>query len=218
MAFIQIKNLKKTYERGKIKALRGVNLKLEKGDFVAIMGPSGCGKSTLLYMIGALDLPDSGEIVIDGKTLAVCKDLAKFRSQKIGFIFQLHNLIPTLTAFENVMIPMFETRMGFRARQKKARELLKLVGLEHRQNLDAPKLSGGERQRVAVARALANDPEILIADEPTGSLDSKSSREILELLCEVRKKTKKTIIMVTHEKSAAVFADRIFKMIDGRIL
>lgn len=215
--FIQIQNLQKSYEKGKIRALRGVILELQKGEFVAIMGPSGCGKSTLLNMIGALDRQNSGEIIINNKNLCEFKDLSKFRAKTVGFIFQLHNLIPTLSALENVQIPMFEAGLNASARKNKARELLKLVGLDSRGNSLPTKLSGGERQRVAIARALANDPEILIADEPTGNLDSQSAREILDLLRDIQKKTNKTIIMVTHDKFVAGYADRIVEMRDGRI-
>jgi putative ABC transport system ATP-binding protein len=215
--YIIIKNLKKSFENGRIKALRGVNLELAKHDFVAIMGPSGCGKSTLLNMIGALDRPDVGEIIVSGQNLREMRDLSKFRAHKVGFIFQLHNLIPTLTALENVQVPMFETKIRTSVRKKKAKNLLQLVGLIGRDNSLPTKLSGGERQRVAVARALANDPEILIADEPTGSLDSKSAKEILELLQEIHRKTANTIIVVTHDKTVASYADQIIQMKDGKI-
>lgn len=217
-SFIQIKNLKKSFEKGKIKALQGIDLEIGCGEFIAIMGSSGCGKSTFLNMIGALDLPDYGEIIINGSNLRKYKNLANFRSKKVGFIFQLHNLIPTLTAAENVQIPMFEKKIKTSLQKKLAHELLNLAGLKDRGNVLPTKLSGGERQRVAVARALANNPEILIADEPTGSLDSKSAKGILELLRKIQKETNKTVIMVTHDEFVASYADRILKMIDGKIV
>jgi putative ABC transport system ATP-binding protein len=218
MAYIQIKNLEKSYEKGRIRALCGVNLDISRGEFVAIMGPSGCGKSTLLNMIGALDIPDAGQLIINGKNLKELKNQSLLRAQTIGFVFQLHNLIPTLTALENVQIPMFEKKMKTKNRKVKAKEILELVGLKNRENSQPVKLSGGERQRVAVARALANDPEIIIADEPTGSLDSKSSEEILKLLKKIQTEANKTIIMVTHDQNVALHASRIIKMKDGKIV
>ncbi len=215
--YIQVKNLSKSYEKGKIKALRGASLKVRKGEFLAIMGPSGCGKTTLLNMIGALDQPDQGEIFIDSQRLENIRDLSSFRSQKIGYIFQLHNLIPTLTAEENVQIPMFEKRLSRRERTIKAKKLLDSVDLKSRSQQLPTKLSGGERQRVAVARALANDPEILIADEPTGSLDSQSAKDILDLIKRIHQEKNQTVVMVTHEKQVASYGDRIIQMIDGQI-
>ena len=216
--FIKITNLKKSFDDGRIEALRGVDLAIKKSEFICIMGPSGCGKSTLLNMIGALDRPDSGEIIIDGEDLANIKDLSGFRAKKVGYIFQLHNLIPSLTAAENIQIPMFEGILGARVRKEKAKNLLQSVGLEDRDHSLPTKLSGGERQRVAVARALANDPEIIMADEPTGSLDSKKSQEILELLRKINQETKATIILVTHDQNVASYADRIINMLDGVIV
>lgn len=215
---IQIKNLIKEFDEGKIKALRGVDLEIEKGEFVAIMGPSGCGKSTLLNMIGALDKPDSGEVIVEGKNLVQYKDLSSYRQQKVGFIFQLHNLIPTLTALENVQIPMFGGKLKRKERFAKARKLLELVGLKEREDNLPTKLSGGERQKVAVARALANNPEIIIADEPTGNLDSESSQVILDLLKKIHHESKATIILVTHDRGVASSAGRIIQMRDGRIV
>jgi putative ABC transport system ATP-binding protein len=215
--FITVKNLIKEFDEGMIKALRGVDLEIEKGEFVAIMGPSGCGKSTLLNMIGALDQPDSGEVIVDGKNLVEYKDLSLYRSQKVGFIFQLHNLIPTLTALENVQIPMFNTKIKRKERRIKAQKLLEMVGLKGRDDNLSTKLSGGERQKIAVARALANDPEIIIADEPTGNLDFESSQVILDLLKKIHQETGTTIILVTHDRGVASFAERIIQMRDGRI-
>ncbi len=216
--FIEIQNLIKTYEGGRIRALNGVNLSVKQGEFVAIMGPSGCGKSTLMNMIGALDQPDQGKIIIGGEDLSKGTDPSHFRAQKVGFVFQLHNLIPTLTAIENVQIPMFETSLKVGAREEKARKLLALVGLKDRENSLPTKLSGGERQRVAVARALANDPEILIADEPTGNLDSHSAIQLLELLKKIHQESGNTMILVTHDPNVAAYADRIIRMLDGKIV
>lgn len=216
--YIETKNLTKSFDGGRVRALGGVDFILDKGEFVAIMGPSGCGKSTLMNIIGALDKPDSGDITVDGEKLNEQKDLSEFRSRKIGFVFQLHNLIPTLTALENVQIPMFERKISSGDKKKKARELLEQVGLKDRFDSLPTKLSGGERQRVAVARALANDPEILIADEPTGALDSKSAKELLELVKKIHRDNDNTVLMVTHDKEVASWADRIVNMFDGKIV
>ena len=216
--FIKTQDLKKSFDDGRIQALRGADLEIGKGEYVAIMGPSGCGKSTLMNMIGALDTPDSGSVVIEGQDLTQHKDLSNFRAEKVGYIFQLHNLIPSLTALENVQIPMFEIKLSGKERRERAGELLKSVGIEGRENSLPTKLSGGERQRVAVARALANNPEILIADEPTGALDSKSAGELLDLLHRIHEKTNNTIVMVTHDNHVASNADRIINMLDGMIV
>lgn len=216
--YIETKNLTKSFDGGRVRALGGVDFILDKGEFVAIMGPSGCGKSTLMNIIGALDKPDSGDITVDGEKLNEQKDLSEFRSRKIGFVFQLHNLIPTLTALENVQIPMFERKISSGDKKKKAWELLERVGLKDRFDSLPTKLSGGERQRVAVARALANDPEILIADEPTGALDSKSAKELLELVKKIHRDSNTTVLMVTHDNEVASWADRIVNMFDGRIV
>ena len=215
---VQIKDLKKSFDEGRIQALRGIDLEIKKGDYVAIMGPSGCGKSTLLNMIGALDRPDSGEVMIEGTSLVRHQDLSKLRSEKVGYVFQLHNLIPTLTALENVQIPMFEAKLGAKGRKEKAKKLLETVGLKERENNLPTRLSGGERQRVAVARALANDPEIILADEPTGALDSVSAKEILSLLHDIHEKMGTTIIMVSHDKGASSWADQLIHMLDGKMI
>lgn len=218
MAYIEIKNLIKKFDDGQIKALDGVDIQIEKGEFVAIMGPSGCGKSTLMNMVSALDKPSSGDVVIGGAKLSEFKDLSEFRAKKLGFIFQLHNLIPTLSAVENVQIPMFEEKMAPKEKYQKSKKLLELVGLGERIDNLPTKLSGGERQRVAAARALANDPEILIADEPTGALDSKKAKDLLDLLKKIHQEKGITIIMVTHDKDVALYADRIINMKDGKVL
>jgi putative ABC transport system ATP-binding protein len=214
---IEIKDLKKSYEDGQIIALNGINLEIKEGEFVSIIGPSGSGKSTLLNMIGALDNPDEGSISVAGTDLTQDEDLSKFRSDEIGFVFQLHNLIPNLTVFENVQIPLIETPLSDEQMEKRALELLKSVNLENKINQKPTKLSGGERQRVAIARALVNHPSIILADEPTGSLDSKTQDIILDLLKDIHKKENVTLIIVTHSPDVANMADRIITVLDGEI-
>lgn len=214
---IEIKDLKKRYDEGKIAALNGLDLKIKKGEFVSIMGPSGSGKSTLLNMIGALDTAESGQIRVAGIDLTVKKDLSQFRSQEIGFVFQMHNLIPNLNVLENVEIPMFENNLNSKQMQERALELLKAVGLEDKIRQTPNKLSGGERQRVAIARALVNHPSIILADEPTGSLDSKTGDIILKLLRDLHEQENVTLVMVTHEPYVAKMADRIVYVRDGKV-
>ncbi len=217
-AIVQIKNLTKTYERGRLKALDNIHLEIRRGEFVAIQGPSGSGKSTLLNMIGALDKPDSGEVIIAGESLNQHRDLSRFRAHKVGFIFQLHNLLPSLTAHENVQIPMFELNLSRKQARDRAKKLLELVGLSERAEHLPTELSGGERQRVAVARALANEPEIILADEPTGNLDSKTEEKILKLFRSIHQQQGVTLILVTHDQKVADTADRVIKILDGRII
>ncbi|MBU4534913.1 MAG: ABC transporter ATP-binding protein [Euryarchaeota archaeon] len=214
---IEIQGLKKSYDEGTIQALNGIDLKIKKGEFVSIMGPSGSGKSTLLNMIGALDNGDEGSLKVAGIDLMQKKDLSKFRSSEIGFVFQLHNLIPNLTVLENVQIPMLETSISSKKMEKRALDLLKKVELDDKINQRPTKLSGGERQRVAIARALVNHPSIILADEPTGALDSKTGDIILGLLKSIHKKENVTLIMVTHEPYVANMADRIINVLDGKI-
>ena len=214
---IEIKNLKKSYDKGKIKALNGVYLEIKRGEFVSIIGPSGSGKSTLLNMIGALDSAGEGSISVAGIDLTQKQDLSRFRSGKIGFVFQLHNLIPNLTVLENVQIPMLETPISGKKMEKRALELLKSVNLADKINQMPTKLSGGERQRVAIARALVNHPSIILADEPTGALDSKTGDVILDLLKDIHKKENVTLVIVTHEPAVANMADRIITVLDGKI-
>jgi putative ABC transport system ATP-binding protein len=211
---IEIRGLKKSYDKGKIKALNGIDLEIKKGEFVSIIGPSGSGKSTLLNMIGALDTAGEGSISVAGIDLTQKRDLSKFRSQEIGFVFQLHNLIPNLTVLENVQIPMLGTGKEM---EERALSLLKSVNLEDKINQRPTKLSGGERQRVAIARALVNHPSIILADEPTGALDSKTGDIILEVLKNLHKKENVTLVMVTHEPYVANMADRIITVLDGKI-
>ena len=214
---IEIKDLKKSYEDGQIMALNGIDLQIKEGEFVSIIGPSGSGKSTLLNMIGALDNPDEGSINVAGTDLTRNEDLSKFRSDEIGFVFQLHNLIPNLTVFENVQIPLIETPLSDEQMEKRALQLLKSVNLENKINQKPTKLSGGERQRVAIARALVNHPSIILADEPTGSLDSKTQNIILDLLKDIHKKENVTLIIVTHSPDVANMADRVITVLDGEI-
>lgn len=214
---VEIKNLKKSFDHGKIIALNGLDLEIKEGEFVSIIGPSGSGKSTLLNMIGALDKADAGNINVSGIDLIRNNDLSDFRSQEIGFIFQLHNLIPNLTVLENVEIPMFESKISGKERRKRALELLDYVGLSDKINRKPTELSGGERQRVAIARALANRPSIILADEPTGSLDSKTGQMILKRLKELHEKENVTLIMVTHDMNVASLADRTIEVLDGQV-
>ena len=214
---ISAKNLVKTFEGDRVIALNGVSLDVLEGEFIAIMGPSGCGKSTLLHVLGGLESPTSGEVSVDGVDLCKVKKLDSFRARKIGFIFQLHNLIPVLTARENVQMPMFELKLSSKERNEKAERLLRLVGLENRMDFVPPKLSGGQRQKVAIARALANDPRILLVDEPTGNLDSASGHEVIQIF-ERLNKDGRTIVLVTHDKEIAEYASIIYHMKDGQIL
>jgi putative ABC transport system ATP-binding protein len=215
---VEIKDLEKSYEKGHIKALNGIDLDIKKGEFVSIIGPSGSGKSTLLNMIGALDVANSGTIKVAGYDLTKNKKLAEFRSKKIGFVFQLHNLIPNISVIENIEIPMFEGKLSGKERKKRALELLDIVGLKDKAKLKPTKLSGGERQRIAIARALANNPSIILADEPTGSLDSKTSAKILNQLNKLHKEKNVTLIIVTHDMNVAKLADRTIEVLDGEIL
>ena len=218
MNAIEIKDLYKSYENGNIKALNGIYLTIRDGEFVSIIGPSGSGKSTLLNMLGALDVPDSGNINVAGEDLKTSKKLNEFRAKKIGFIFQLHNLIPNISVVENIEIPMFTQKMSSKEMRAKALKLLDDVGLGDKAGILPNKLSGGERQRVAIARALANDPSIILADEPTGSLDSKTSSKILKQLIDLHKDKKVTLIIVTHDMDVAKLADRVVEVLDGEIV
>lgn len=215
---IETHDLKRIYGDGEaIHALDGVNLHVAPGELVAVMGPSGSGKSTLLNIIGALDKPTGGEAFVDGQDVAKIRNKDRFRAQKIGFMFQLHNLLPTLTARENVEVPM----MGYkshRERRKRSKELLELVGLGDRMNHLPNQLSGGQRQRVAVARALANNPPLVLADEPTGSLDTISGQELLKLLWDLNKSHGTTFVVVTHDPAVARQTRRVLVMADGKIV
>lgn len=217
-AAYEARDVTREFDGGQVKALRGASFRVEEGAFVAISGPSGCGKSTLLQLLGGLDLPDTGTLMFRGQSLAEIPDLSVYRSRQIGFIFQSFHLLPTFTAVENVQIPMFETPIPRGERADRARELLNLVGLEHRIDHFPSKLSGGERQRVAIARSLANDPSVLLADEPTGNLDSKSAHHILDLLVRLQVEQGRTMIMVTHDLSIAERASKTLFMKDGQFV
>lgn len=217
---IETIHLDKVYGSGEtaVHALDDVNLAVKPGEFIAIMGPSGCGKSTLLNMLGALDQPTDGEVWVAGENLAKLKNVDDFRASTVGFVFQLHNLLPTLSALENVEVPM-QGRVGSgKERRDRAMHLLTLVGLAPRAKHLPNQLSGGQRQRIAVARALANNPKLVLADEPTGSLDSQSGEEILALLGELNRSEGTTIAVVTHDPRVAQATQRILRMQDGSIV
>lgn len=219
---IKLDNVWKIYEMGdvEVKALQGMSLEVREGEFVAIMGPSGSGKSTAVNMIGCLDVPTRGKILLDGHDISKLSesDLAQIRGKKIGFIFQQFNLIPTLTALENVALPIVFQSIDREKRTKKATELLQIVELGDRMEHNPTELSGGQQQRVAIARALANDPEVILADEPTGNLDSSTGETVMSFLQKLNRKDGKTIIMVTHDSNVAKHADRIEFLKDGKIV
>jgi ABC-type lipoprotein export system ATPase subunit len=214
---LKARQLTKSYDGGRIQALRGVDLHVGAGEFLAISGPSGSGKSTLLHLLGGLDSPSSGEVFYKGSSLSAPFDLDRYRAQRIGFVFQAFHLLPTLTALENVQIPMFEVGLSGRQREEKATLLLQETGLGERLHHYPNELSAGERQRVAIARSLANDPEILFADEPTGNLDSENSARILAQLAAIQVKRNMTLVIVTHEEGVARRAHRNVRLCDGRV-
>lgn len=218
---IEMKNVCKEYKMGKVmvKALCGISLDIYEGDFVIIVGPSGSGKSTLLHLMGALDRPSSGKVLIGGKDLSLLDDwsLAMLRRKTMGFVFQMFNLVPTLNALENVMLPLEPTGKDEVEKIRRAKELLKIVGLEHRMLHKPSELSGGESQRVAIARALINDPAIVLADEPTGNLDSKTGAQIIDMLLKMNKERNKTFIIVTHDLSLLKYGNKNIYLRDGKI-
>lgn len=217
---IHLDNVWKIYGEGeaRVDALRGLSLSVRKGEFLAILGPSGSGKSTAMNMIGALDMPSKGKVLLEGNDISEFgeSDLATVRGKEIGFVFQSFNLIHTLTALENVALPSMFQGMNSAEANEQAAKLLSSVGLGHRMHHKPAELSGGEQQRVSIARALINDPPILLADEPTGNLDSKTSLEILTLIKQLNDKGK-TIVLITHDKTTTRFADRVVHIIDGRV-
>ena len=216
---VEIKDLSKVYGDGqRIHALDHVSFTVREGEFVSVMGPSGCGKSTLLNMLGALDKPSGGEVLINGQSVAQSRDVDSFRARTVGFIFQLHNLIPTLSALENVQVPMQGQKLSATQQHKRAEELLALVGMRDRQHHLPGQLSGGQRQKVAIARALANQPAILLADEPTGNLDSQSGDEVMNLLQDLHTRQRMTILVVTHDMTIARRTQRVLVMKDGQIV
>ncbi len=214
---IRCDGVTKTFEEGRLRALDGVDLIVESGEFVAVVGPSGCGKSTLLNLMAALDQPDDGTIRVAGHDLGHPPDLDHFRAVDVGLVFQLDNLLPSLTAVENVEVPLFTTERSRRRRRRRALDLLDFVGIADRADARPPQLSGGERQRVAIARALANEPPLLLADEPTGRLDSATSARVLDLLESLQRERDVTLVVVTHDPDVAERARRVLHMLDGRI-
>ena len=215
-ATIAVNGVRKSFEEGRVPALKDVTFTAASGELVALTGASGSGKSTLLNLLGALDTPDAGSITVDGTQLDELGSPSEYRAGTIGFVFQAHNLLPTLTAAENVQIPLFG-RLPRHEREMRARELLREVGLERRADARPAVLSGGERQRVAIARALANDPRLLLADEPTGALDSATGEQVLGLLERLRRARGMTIVLVTNDEDVAAHADRTLRLRDGVI-
>jgi putative ABC transport system ATP-binding protein len=215
-ARVVVDRVSKSYEDGRIRALQDVSLELEPGGFVALTGPSGSGKSTLLNLIGALETPDRGRITVDG-ALVDGLDAADYRARTVGFVFQFHNLVPTLTAEENVQVPMLGRGRGRSDRRERARRLLREVGLEARGRAFPATLSGGERQRVALARALANEPRLLLADEPTGALDSATGAQVLALIERLRAERGMTVLLVTNDERVAQSAEHALHLLDGQV-
>jgi putative ABC transport system ATP-binding protein len=216
-AEVLLDGVTKSFEDGRIRALDGVTLRIAAGELVSLTGPSGCGKSTLLNLVGALDRPDAGTISVGGRRVDALGDATGYRAETVGFVFQLHNLIPALSASENVQVPMIGRVAGRRARERRAAALLDDVGLSDRARSRPPTLSGGERQRVAIARALANDPKLVLADEPTGALDSATSAQVVALLREIQARRGTTILLVTNDDEVAATGDRTLRLRDGRI-
>ena len=210
--------LKKHFDGGQVAALRGVDLQIRQGEFVAIVGPSGCGKSTLLAMLGSLDRPSEGTLTYRGKSIPDMPDHAAYRAHEIGFVFQSFHLLPTFTVEENVQIPMFEGGLSRTERHARAVQLLESVGLGHRLKHFPSELSGGERQRVAIARGLANKPSVVLADEPTGNLDSVSAQQIMELLLQLHRDLGVTLVLVTHDMTVADRASRTIRLKDGCVI
>lgn len=221
MPIVETRDLVKTYKMGDtiVRALDGLEMQVERGEFMAIMGRSGSGKSTLLNMLGCLDRPTSGQVIIDGIDVAKAPkgQLPKIRREKIGFVFQHFNLLPTLTAMENVMLPLKYSGVNGGERKARALEALKQVGLDHRANHRPAEMSGGEQQRASVARAIVTKPAIVLGDELTGELDSKTSRAVIELLREFNRETKQTFILVTHDPAVAEQTDRVIHLMDGKV-
>lgn len=221
MSVIYVNNISKTYKMGDelFWALKGVSFEIHEGEFVAILGPSGSGKSTLLHIIGGLDKPTEGEVAVDGEAISVAsdKELAVFRNKKVGFVFQFFNLIPRTNVFDNVCLPLIYSKQKGVDAKEKVKQTLSLVGLSEKLQNKPSELSGGEQQRVAIARALINDPRIILADEPTGNLDTKTGEEILKILLSLKNKGK-TIVMVTHEKHLADATNRMLTIKDGRLV
>lgn len=219
-SIIKVDNVYKNFQNDKIKVLKGVNLEIKPGEFVSLMGASGSGKSTLLYLIGGLDQPTSGEVKIDNKNISKMNDtkMSKLRRKEIGFIFQFYNLVQNLTVEENILLPAIMDGQKKKQYEKKLNELLKIVGLSEKKNALPSELSGGEQQRVAIARAVIMDPKIILADEATGNLDSKTGQDIMELFKKINKEKGITILQVTHSEEIANYGDRIIQLKDGQII
>ncbi|HEM61955.1 MAG TPA: ABC transporter ATP-binding protein [Chloroflexi bacterium] len=216
---VETQDLTKIYGDGEeVRALDGVDIAIKRGEFLSVMGPSGSGKSTLLYVLGALARPTSGRVIINGLDLTEVKDLDRFRNETIGFVFQLHNLIPTMTALENVEVPLHEQKVSGQERRRRAAEMLEMVGLGDRLSHLPNQMSGGQCQRVAVARSLVNEPSLVLADEPTGELDTESSRETIDLMHNMNRQLGTTFIIVTHDPAVARRTERVLIMGDGRIV
>lgn len=216
-ATLEVSALHKSYAEGRIEALRGVDLTIAAGEYVVITGPSGSGKSTLLHLLGGLDRPTSGEVRFRGSRLCIATDLDSYRAQSVGFVFQAFHLLPTLRAIENVQVPMLALNHPRADRVARATALLEEMDMGHRAEQYPNQLSAGERQRVALARALANDPEVLLADEPTGNLDSVNSGHIMEILIDLQRRRGMTLVVVTHEQEIARTAPRLIRMRDGKV-
>jgi ABC-type lipoprotein export system ATPase subunit len=216
-ALVEFRGVTRTFENGRVVALDHVDLRIERAEFVAVTGPSGSGKTTLLNLMGAMDLPDEGEILVDGIAIVDRKTMEDVRAHKIGFVFQRHNLIPVLGAADNVEIPLIPWMRSRRERRARALELLGHVGLAERADSNVRVLSGGERQRIAIARAMANEPPLLLADEPTGNLDSRTGHEVMGVLHELRRRTGAALVLVTHNLEMCEGCDRRIELHDGRI-
>lgn len=218
---LELKNIYKNYNQGnmEVPVLKDINLTVEEGEYIAIMGPSGSGKSTLMNIIGCIDTPTSGEYLLDGSVINNYKDkeLSEIRNKKIGFVFQNFNLLPRLSAMDNVALPLQYAKVGKKQRRKMCKKVIAMVGLEDRMNFKPTQLSGGQKQRVAIARAMVNNPRILLADEPTGALDSKSGKQVMDLFDKLHEEGV-TIIMITHADEIASRAKRVIKIIDGELL
>ncbi|MBP5348408.1 MAG: ABC transporter ATP-binding protein [Bacteroidaceae bacterium] len=214
---IELENITRSF--GSLQVLKGISLKVEKGEIVSITGPSGAGKTTLLQIMGSLDKPDSGHVLYNGRDITSLdeKELSAFRNKHIGFVFQFHQLLPEFTAIENITIPMLIAGVGMKQATLKAKELLRMLGLEDRADHKPSELSGGEKQRIAVARALANQPDVILADEPSGSLDTKNKEELHKLFFDLRDRLGQTFVIVTHDESLATMTDRTIHLLDGSV-
>ena len=214
---IVVKDLIKHYDGGLVKALNGVSFTVQKGEIVALVGPSGCGKTTLLSLIGALDVPTGGEIIVDGKNIREYRPASDFRARTVGFVFQLHNLIPSLTLLENVELPMYSLPFSSRERRARAVKIITEIGLAERRDFLPTRVSGGERQRTAIARALVNDPKVVLADEPTGNVDTETGGRVLDILTDLCRTMGITMLIATHDREVAERAGRRIRIRNGVI-